>query len=225
MIQHRSVSHRFPRTGEALHEISFRVRKGEFAFLTGPSGAGKTTILRLTHMQMRPTAGEVRVSRYSSRRIRRRDIPLLRRRVAYIFQDIRLLPRLTAAENVGFALEVTRTPRAKIAPKVQRLLGQVGLASQAGALPGELSGGEQQRVAIARALANDPLVLLADEPTGNLDGRASMGVFQLFREINQLGMAVLMATHDAELIRRYPEIRVIELEGGRLVFDSASEAA
>ena len=172
-------------------------------------------------MELRPTEGTVRVSRFSSDRIRRREVPLLRRRVGVVFQDFRLLERLTAAENVGFALKVTGTPRRKIAPRVQKLLSQVGLASRAGSFPTELSGGEQQRVAIARALATEPVVLLADEPTGNLDERAKNGVLDLFRAINAAGTAVLMATHDSELIRRHPKIRVLELEHGSLVYDSA----
>ena len=156
---------------------------------------------------------------------RRPHLPVHRRRVGYVFQDFRLLENLTAAENVAFALEVTGMPRAKIRPRVQKLLGQVGLASRAQALPRELSGGEQQRVAVARALANDPLVLLADEPTGNLDERATAGVFGLFQQINASGTSILMATHDAELIRQHRDMRVIELEQGRLVFDSAGDAA
>lgn len=220
MIQFRNVSKIYPQAGAALDDVSFHLRKGEFAFLTGASGAGKTTVLQLVHMQKRPTRGVVRVSRFSSDRIRRREIPQLRRRVGVVFQDFRLLDRLTAAENVGFALKVTGTQRRKIAPQVQKLLGQVGLAARAGAKPTELSGGEQQRVAIARALATQPVVLLADEPTGNLDERAKNGVVDLFRAINTAGTAVLMATHDAELIRRHPEIRVLELEHGALVYDS-----
>lgn len=221
MIQLRSVSKIFKRSGAALEDVSCHLRKGEFAFVTGPSGAGKTTILRLLHMQFMPTEGEVRVSKYSSKRIKRRELPQLRRRVGYVFQDFQLLEKLTVAENIAFVLEVTGTPRTKIEPKVQKLLGQVGLAARARSFPRELSGGEQQRVAIARALANNPLVLLADEPTGNLDGRASAGVFALFRRINESGTSVLMATHDAEIIRANPDIRVLELEAGRLVFDSA----
>jgi cell division transport system ATP-binding protein len=220
MIQFRSVTRRFDRSDPALTDVSFHVRKGEFVFLTGPSGAGKTTVLRLIHMQMMPSEGEVRVSKFSSRKMRRRDIPELRRRVGYVFQDFRLLEDLTAAENVAFVLECTGTPRAKIEPKVQRLLGQVGLIARARSLPRELSGGEQQRVVIARALATEPIVLLADEPTGNLDERATAGVFDLFRTINASGTSVVMATHDAELIRRHPSIRVIELEAGEVVFDS-----
>jgi cell division transport system ATP-binding protein len=174
-------------------------------------------------MLHRPSSGEVRVSRYSSSRIKRRDLPDLRRRVGYIFQDFRLLENLTAEENIAFALQVTGIPKAKIGPRVQKLLNQVGLAARAGAFPRELSGGEQQRVAVARALANEPLVLLADEPTGNLDERATAGVFGLFQRINASGTSVLMATHDAELIRQHRDVRVIELEQGRLVFDSAAE--
>ena len=222
MIRFQNVTKRYPRSGNALENVSFHVRKGEFAFLTGPSGAGKTTVLRLIHMETAPTEGEVTISRFSSSRIRRREIPQLRRRVGFVFQDFRLLERLTAAENIAFALQVTGASRSEIRPKVSRLLGHVGLASRAGAYPGELSGGERQRVAIARALATDPLVLLADEPTGNLDERASMGVFELFRQLNALGTAVILATHDTTLLRRHPQTRVLELEDARLVYDSAS---
>ncbi len=221
MIRLQGVTKRYPRTGEAVSDVSFRLGKGEFAFLTGASGAGKTTVLRLIHMQTPPDEGVVRVSRFSSEDIERKEIPELRRRVSYVFQDFRLLEDLTAAENVAFALEATGTPRRKVSDRVQKLLGHVGLAAKAQSLPGELSGGERQRVAVARALATDPLVLLADEPTGNLDDRAARGVFELLREINGLGMAVLFATHDTELIREHSGIRVLELEHGELVYDSA----
>ncbi len=222
MISLRKVSKAYPRSGDALRGVSFRLGKGEFAFLTGPSGAGKSTVLELIHFQTRPTEGEVRVSRYHSRRVRRRDIPALRRRVGFVFQDFKLLERLTAAENVAFALEVIGTPRREIAGRVQRLLSQVGLAARARSRPSELSGGERQRVAVARALATEPRILLADEPTGNLDPGAAGGVFELFRMLNRLGTAVLMATHDADFVRRHPEIRRIELEDGHLVRDSAA---
>jgi len=217
-----NVTKEYARRGAALTNVSFHVRKGEFAFLTGHSGSGKSTTLKLIHMSERPTDGEVRVSGYSSVRTSDREVWKVRRRVGMVFQDFRLLPGRTAMENVAFALEVTGTPAAVVRTKAQRLLAQVGLAPKAGALVNELSGGEQQRVAIARALVNDPVVLLADEPTGNLDERATRGIMELFWEINTLGMSVLMATHDLELIRQYPRARVLELDQGRLVYDSAA---
>jgi cell division transport system ATP-binding protein len=174
-------------------------------------------------MEERPTSGEVRVAGLSSVTIGKREIPKLRRRLGIVFQDFRLLEDRTAEANVGFALEVTGTPRSAIGPKVSRVLAQVGLASKAMAYPRELSGGEQQRVAIARALVNDPVLLVADEPTGNLDDRATRGVFQLLREINASGTAVLMATHNLDLIRR-SDYRTIELNHGQIVFDSAEAA-
>ncbi|HET9709507.1 MAG TPA: ATP-binding cassette domain-containing protein, partial [Gemmatimonadales bacterium] len=166
-----------------------------------------------------PTEGEVRVSGYVVTDLSPRDVPHLRRRLGIVFQDFRLLEDRTAEENVAFALEVTGARRSQIPARVMRVLTQVGLAAKAGAYPRELSGGEQQRVAIARALVNEPQVLLADEPTGNLDERATRGVFQLLRDINASGTAVVMATHDLELVRTAP-YRVIELQEGAVVYDS-----
>jgi len=223
MIRFTKVTKEYPRLGAALSNASFSVAKGEFVFLTGPSGAGKSTILKLIYMEERPTDGEVRVGGMSSVTIRPRDIPKLRRRLGIVFQDFRLLEDRTAEANVAFALEVTGAPRSAIGNKVSRVLTQVGLASKASSYPRELSGGEQQRVAIARALVNDPLLLVADEPTGNLDDRATRGVFQLLREINASGTAVLMATHNLDLIRR-SDYRTIELNRGQIVFDSAEAA-
>lgn len=225
MIKLTNVSKEYPKRGYALRDVSFHVRKGEFVFLTGHSGSGKSTTMRLVHMAERPTSGEVRVTGYSSELLSPREIWKVRRRVGYVFQDFRLLPGRTAAENVAFVLEVTGVPRKEIGPRAQRLLSQVGLSAKSGALVNELSGGEQQRVAVARALANDPFVLLADEPTGNLDDRATRGIVDLFWEINAKGMAVLMATHDLELIRRHPHARVLELDNGRLVYDSLTAPA
>jgi len=222
VIKLTRVSKEYPKRGYALRDISFHVKKGEFAFLTGHSGSGKSTTLRLIHMADRPTEGEVRATGYSSERVTGRDLWKVRRRVGFVFQDFRLLPGRTALENVAFALEVTGTPPKAVQEKAQRLLTQVGLSPLAGASVNELSGGEQQRVAIARALANDPFVLLADEPTGNLDDRATRGVMDLFWDINAKGMVVLLATHDLELIRRYPHARLLELDHGQLVFDSAT---
>lgn len=221
MIKLTHVSKEYPKRGYALRDVSFQLKKGEFAFLTGHSGSGKSTTMRLIHMAERPTDGEVRVSGFSSERTTERDLWKVRRRVGMIFQDFRLLPGRTALENVAFALEVTGTPTKAIQSRANRLLTQVGLSPKAGALVEELSGGERQRVAIARALVNDPYVLLADEPTGNLDERATRGIMELFRDINAKGMAVLMATHDLELVRQYPNARLFELDQGELVYDSA----
>ena len=220
MIKLINVYKEYPRSGLALKNVSFHLRKGEFAFLIGPSGAGKSTVLRLVHLAERPSDGEVRVSGFSSARVKRREVPKLRRRVGVVFQDFRLLRDRSAAENLSFALEVSGSRRSEIKGKVQRLMAQVGLAARAGAFPDELSGGEQQRIAMARALIHDPVVLLADEPMGNLDERASRGVFDLIRDINASGTAVLMATHDLEMVRRYSQFRVIELSEGAIVYDS-----
>ncbi|MEE2669151.1 MAG: ATP-binding cassette domain-containing protein [Gemmatimonadota bacterium] len=224
MIKLIKVTKEYSRPEPALKDVSFHLKRGQFCFLTGNSGSGKSTVLRLVHMAERPSVGEVLVSGFSSTQISRREIWKLRRRVGFVFQDFRLLSGRTALENVLFALEVIGTPRKKMAPRAQRLLGQVGLAPKAGSTVHELSGGEQQRVAIARALASEPLLLLADEPTGNLDDGSTRAIMSLFWEINALGMAVLMATHDLKLVRRYPKARVLELDQGRLVCDSEDGA-
>lgn len=224
MIRFDNVTKVYPRAvppgASALQNVTFRLAKGEFVFLTGASGAGKTTLLKLLYLEERPTSGEVRIGGYNSSDIRRREIPRLRRRLGIVFQDFRLLEDRTAEQNVAFALEVTGTARSHIPGRVARALMQVGLASKARAYPKELSGGEQQRVAFARALVNDPFMLIADEPTGNLDERASRGIFQLLREINASGTAVLMATHNLELVRS-SDYRSIELNHGQIVFDSS----
>ncbi len=224
MIRFSKVFKAFPKGSLALKDVSLHVAKGEFLFLTGHSGAGKSTILRLTYADELPTSGTVRVSGFSTADLERREIPKLRRRLGVVFQDFRLLEDRTAEENVAFALEVTNARRSTIAPKVMRVLTQVGLAAKALAYPRELSGGEQQRVAIARALVNDPLALLADEPTGNLDERATRGVFQLIRDINATGTAVVLATHDLDLVRQ-TTYRTVELRDGALVYDSKEEDA
>ena len=224
MIKFTDVTKDYPKTGAALKNATFHVRKGEFAFVTGHSGAGKSTALRLIYLAERPSSGDVRVSGFATHRMAARDVPRLRRRLGIVFQDFQLLEDRTAEENVAFTLEVTGARGQTIGPRVMRVLTQVGLAGKAGQYPRELSGGEQQRVAIARALVNDPVVLLADEPTGNLDERATRGIFQLLRDINASGTAVVRATHDLDLVRSLPGGHLIELQGGEVVYDSAADA-
>ena len=220
VIKLTSVYKEYPRSGAALKDVSFHVQKGELAFLTGHSGAGKSTILRLIQMADFPSAGEVRVSGFSSKTVKRRDIPLLRRKLGVVFQDFRLLRDRTAEENVAFALEVTGVKRTAIGQRVNRVLTQVGLSHKAQSFPDELSGGERQRVAVARALANEPLVLLADEPTGNLDPETSEGIMLLLERINRTGTTVIMATHDYHIVDSMRR-RVIELNGGQITRDQS----
>jgi len=205
--------------GAALKNVSLHVAKGEFVFLTGHSGAGKSTILKLMQGALQPTSGQVRISGFNIAELGPAEIPRLRRRLGIVFQDFRLLDDRTAEENIAFALEVTGARADSIPARVMRVLTQVGLAAKAHAYPQELSGGEQQRVALARALVNDPAIVLADEPTGNLDERATRGVFQLIREINASGTCVVMATHDLDLVKQ-TTYRTIELREGAVVFDS-----
>jgi cell division transport system ATP-binding protein len=224
MIRFTGVSKIYPNGAVGLRDVSFHVPKGEFVFLTGHSGAGKSSILSLIYAAEKPTAGDVRVSGHHIARLGSKDIPRLRRRLGVVFQDFRLLEYRTVEENVAFALEVTGARREAIPNRAMRVLTQVGLAGKARAYPRELSGGEQQRVAIARALVNDPHILVADEPTGNLDERATRGIFQLLREINAGGTVVVMATHNLDLVRD-TGYRVIELKQGEVVFDSAAGPA
>ena len=224
MIRFSHVYKSYPNGALALKDVSFRVGKGEFVYLTGHSGAGKSTILKLLFGEQRPTSGEVRVSGYNVRTLKRDEIPQLRRRLGIVFQDFRLLEDRTAAENIAFTLEVTGARSDTIDARVMRVLTQVGLNAKSRAYPKELSGGEQQRVAIARALVNDPAILIADEPTGNLDERATRGVFQLLRDINAGGTVVIMATHDLDLVRQ-TSYRTIELREGTVVFDSQVDEA
>jgi cell division transport system ATP-binding protein len=224
VIRLSHVHKSYPNGALALKDVSFRIGKGEFVFLTGHSGAGKSTIMKLLFAEQRPSTGEVRVSGYSLGELRPAEVPKLRRRLGVVFQDFRLLEDRTAAENIAFALEVTGARSDTIAARVMRVLTQVGLSAKSRAYPRELSGGEQQRVAIARALVNDPAILIADEPTGNLDERATRGVFQLLRDINGGGTVVVMATHDLDLVRQ-TSYRTIELRDGSVVYDSAEDEA
>jgi cell division transport system ATP-binding protein len=223
VIRFSNVTKTYPNGVTALRDVSFHIPKGQFVFLTGHSGAGKSSIVSLILAEQRPTSGEVRVSGFPVGKLGTGQVPRLRRKLGVVFQDFRLLGDRTVEENVAFALEVTGARRETIAGKVMRVLTQVGLASKARVYPRELSGGEQQRVAIARALVNDPPIFLADEPTGNLDERATRGIFQLIQQINGGGTVVVMATHNLALVRDTP-YRVLELKGGAIVYDSARES-
>jgi cell division transport system ATP-binding protein len=189
------------------------VRSGEFIFLVGPSGAGKSSVLKLIYMAERPAGGQIIVGKYSSVHIVPRDIPYLRRQLGVVFQDFKLLEDRSVYDNVAFTLHVTGAKSKDIKRKVLRTLANVGLSHKRYMMPHELSGGEQQRVAIARALVNEPLILLADEPTGNLDPVTSAGIMDLLEKINERGTAVLMATHNYALVERVGK-RVVRIEGG-----------
>ena len=204
----------------ALDDVTVNVEKGEFVFLIGPSGSGKSTFLRLLLKEENPTRGAVHVAGKDLTRLSKWKIPALRRTIGCVFQDFRLLQNKTVAENVGFALEVIGKPRHTVRKVVPEVLELVGLDGKANRMPTELSGGEQQRVAIARAFVNRPLVLLADEPTGNLDPDTSQDIMMLLERINRTGTTVLMATHDNNIVDSMRR-RVVELEGGRVVRDQA----
>jgi cell division transport system ATP-binding protein len=199
----------------ALQDLSLRVAKGEFVFLTGPSGAGKSTLLRLLLVQERPTEGEVIVNGHDLGALTRSEIQEYRRGIGFIFQDFKLIPTRTVLENISFVSEVLGVPPAQQRRRAFQVLKWVGLQHRMNAYPLDLSGGEQQRIAIARALVNDPVLLLADEPTGNLDPDLSLEVMNLLREVNAGGTTVLVATHDRELIRLVGR-RTITLEQGRI---------
>ena len=208
----------------ALHDLTLHVAHGEFVFLVGPSGAGKSTLMRLVYMEEFPTEGQVMVAGLVSSRMKRGQIPLLRRKVGLIFQDFKLLEDRNIYENIAFPLYVTGANSSYIKKTVLDILGRVGLYANRSSYPRELSGGEQQRVAIARALVNSPHVLLADEPTGNLDPDVTGEILKLLFKINVVGTAVLMTTHDHELVRRYGH-RIVHLEQGEIVKDEDAFAS
>lgn len=207
-------------TRPALDKVSVEIDKGEFVFLIGPSGSGKSTFMQLLLKEEVPTSGDIYVADFHVNKLSGRKVPKLRQSVGYVFQDFRLLPSKTVSENVAFALEVIGKPRSVIARTVPEVLELVGLSGKADRLPNELSGGEQQRVAIARAFVNRPLVLLADEPTGNLDPDTSADIMLLLERINRTGTTVLMATHDHHIVDAMRR-RVVELDLGRVVRDEA----
>jgi cell division transport system ATP-binding protein len=221
VIRFDNVTKVYPKQGRpALDDVSLEVDKGEFVFLVGASGSGKSTFLRLVLKEEKPSLGRVHVAGKDLGRLSSWKVPGLRRQIGTVFQDFRLLPNKTVEQNVAFALEVIGRPRSQIQKVVPEVLDLVGLADKAHRLPGELSGGEQQRVAIARAFANRPIVLLADEPTGNLDPSTSVGIMKLLDRINRTGTTVMMATHDSQIVDSMRR-RVIELDGGKVIRDQS----
>jgi cell division transport system ATP-binding protein len=215
MIQLFSVSKKYGAFREALVDVTFRVAPGEFVFLTGPSGAGKSTLLRLLFLEEPPSSGQILVNGRNIGVLPQSQVPYLRRTMGVVFQDFRLIGRKTVFENISFVQNVLGLPRAEQKRRAYHVLKRVGLHHQMNAYPDELSGGEQQRVAIARAIVNEPTVLLADEPTGNLDPVLAEEIMRLFVEINIRGTTVVVATHDLEMIRRMGK-RALTLERGRL---------
>lgn len=198
-----------------LDDVSLQINQGEFSFLVGQTGSGKTTLLRLIYMDLFPIKGVVEVGEHRSDSITLKQIPYLRRKIGVVFQDFKLLDDRNVFDNVAFALHVTGAKRSDIKRRVLRILADVGLSYKRNRMPHELSGGEQQRAAIARALVNEPFILLADEPTGNLDPTTALEILELLKEINTRGTAVLMATHNYELVRRSHE-RIAQIKNGKL---------
>ncbi len=221
MIRFEKVTKTYPAHAHAaLNDVSVDIEKGEFVFLVGSSGSGKSTFLRLVLREYRPTQGRVYVAGKEINRLASWKVPRLRRNIGTVFQDFRLLGNKTVSENVAFALQVIGKPRSEIKRLVPETLEMVGLEGKGERFPEELSGGEQQRVAVARAFVNRPMILIADEPTGNLDPTTSVGIMKLLDRINRTGTTVLMATHDAGIVDQMRK-RVIELEDGSVVRDQA----
>ncbi|KAA0230638.1 cell division ATP-binding protein FtsE [bacterium] len=212
LVRLSNVALKYP-GGDGLQSVNLIVRKGEFVFLVGPTGAGKSTVLKMIYMAEKPSEGTVVVGRFNSKTVTAKQIPLLRRQLGIVFQDFRLLEDRNVYDNVAFVLIVTGSKQKDIKRSVLRVLAQVGLSHKRYSMPHELSGGEQQRVAIARALVNNPFMILADEPTGNLDPATSAGIMELLDKINARGTAILMATHTYSLVEGVNR-RVVRIEGG-----------
>ena len=218
MIEFTDVVKTYSEGNTALNGVSMQIEDGEFCFLVGPSGSGKSTIIKMITGELKPTSGSVHVNGYSLDRIRKREIPYLRRTVGVVFQDFRLIPKMTVYENVAFAMRVIGAREKEIRERVPYVLELVGLTSKEARHPGELSGGEQQRLAIARALVNNPSTIIADEPTGNLDPAMSLEIMSLLQEINNLGTTMLVVTHAQDLVELFNN-RTIVINDGLIVSD------
>ena len=224
MIEFTDVVKSYDQGNKALNGVSMQIEDGEFVFLVGPSGSGKSTIIKLITGELKPTSGTVHVNGYSLERIRKREIPFLRRTVGVVFQDFRLIDNMTVYENVAFAMRVIGAKESEIKERVPYVLDLVGLENKTTRRPGELSGGEQQRLAIARALVNNPSTIIADEPTGNLDPARALEIMELLQEINNLGTTLLVVTHAQNLVNQFGN-RVISLDEGLIVSDGLEEEA
>lgn len=219
MIEFRNVSKVYDSTDtHALNHVNIKIEDGEFVFVVGSSGAGKSTFLKLIMHEEKPTEGEVFFNEYSSATLKKRQVPYYRRTMGIVFQDFRLIPKMTVYDNVAFAMRVIGAKEKDIRKRVPYILQLVGLSQKARSMPNELSGGEQQRVAIARALVNNPSVIIADEPTGNLDPARSLEIMMLLEQINALGTTVLVVTHERELVNRFTK-RVVAISEGRIISD------
>ena len=219
MIEFRNVSKDYENTStDAIKNISLKIRNGEFVFIVGQSGAGKSTLTKLMIAEQKPTSGEVLINGYKVHELKRKEIPYFRRGIGMVFQDFRLLENKTVYENVAFAMQIVGATSRQVRRKVPEVLSSVGLAAKAKSYPGQLSGGEQQRVAVARALVNNPSVIIADEPTGNLDPTISKEILQMLAEINKNGTTVIVVTHDKELVNTLQK-RVVALDAGQIVSD------
>ena len=222
MIQFTDVVKSYEQGNKALNGVTMQIEDGEFVFLIGPSGSGKSTIIKIITGELKPTSGAVHVNGYSLERIRKREIPYLRRTVGVVFQDFRLIEKMTVYENVAFAMRVVGAKEKEIRERVPYVLELVGLESKMNRHPNEMSGGEQQRLAIARALVNNPSTIIADEPTGNLDPERSFEIMALLQEINNLGTTVLVVSHDQKLVELFGK-RVIAIDDGIVVRDDEEE--
>jgi cell division transport system ATP-binding protein len=218
MIEMQNVWKTYSDGTNALQGITVKIDKSEFVYVVGPSGAGKSTFIKLMYREERPTKGEIFINGINIERVKQRKIPYIRRHIGVVFQDFKLLPRLTASENVAFAMEVIESPKKQIKKRVAEMLAMVGLKDKGEAFPSQLSGGEQQRVAIARALVNNPTMIIADEATGNLDPDTSWEIMKLFERINLNGTTIVMATHNKEIVNTMKK-RVIAIEAGKIVRD------
>ena len=218
MLEMTDVSKTYPGGNVALRNINVRIEQGEFVFIVGPSGAGKSTFIKLLFREVLPTSGSIRLNDVDILNLTAKEVPYLRRQLGIIFQDYRLLPDRTVYDNVAFAMQVIEAPYRNIKRRVMNVLDLVGLRRRAYSKPNELSGGEQQRIAIARAIVNSPSLVIADEPTGNLDPETSMEIMEIFQEINNTGTTIIMATHDKEIVDSMGK-RVIAIEHGEIVRD------